>query len=167
MTQQLAPIPIANYIIANNYAAAEQIVMRNGFNKPEAPSQTLNAINKLLAEKGEPILFALADAHPDYELIEKRVKEKNKLMCDLAKTEQKTETVIEKKSNATGEEKSNAVGDEKNIDNQRKEYFTKQMQIADETTSNLTGTSEDKKYLNLALLACVTVVAVVLIWKIA
>jgi hypothetical protein len=149
-------IPLTQYIAQNNYNSAEQIVMANGFNRPDNPQQTLNALNLLLVKKGEPFLDQLADIHPDYELIEKRVREKNNLSNEMAQNH---------------EEKSNAYGGYNTTTNeQRKQMFLNEMQKADEQTSNLDGLkskANDDKLLKIMLIGSATIISAILIWKIA
>jgi hypothetical protein len=148
-------IPLTQYITQNNYPAAEQLVMANGFNRPDNAQQTLNALNLLLAKKGEDFLNQLADIHPDYELIEKRVRDNEKLVKEMTKNH---------------EEKSNTNGAESNMTNeQRKKMFLAEMQKADEKTSNLNGENDNKddKYFKMLLIGSATILAGLLIWKIA
>jgi hypothetical protein len=159
-------IPLTQYIAQNNYNAAEHIVMANGFNKPENPQQTLNALNYLLINKGEVILDQLADAHPDYELIEKRVELKNKSRNGKCK-------MSEEKSNANGREENQENADgRQNVktNEQRRRMFIQEMQIADEKTSNLDGAkvaSNDDKLLKMMIIGSATILAGILIYKIA
>lgn len=152
-------IPLTQYLTQNNYNAAEQIVMANGFNKPESAQQTLNALNLLLVRNGQPFLDVLADNHPDYDLIEERIREKDKLSKD---------------NNKKHEDKSNANGGHETTktDSERKAMFVNQMQVADENTSNLDGTkttaiSNDDKHIKMLVIGGSILLAGILIWKIA
>lgn len=148
-------IPLTQYITQNNYSQAEQLVMAYGFNRPDNAQQTLNALNLLLKKNGEEFLIKLTDIHPDYELIEKRIREKEKIVKEMTKNH---------------EEKSNALGQQEHKTNeQRKRMFLEEMQKADEKTSNLNGenTNKDDKYLKMMLIGSATILAGLLIWKIA
>lgn len=158
-------IPLAQYITQNNYSAAEQLVMANGFNKPQNEQQTLNALNLLLVRNGVSFLAQLADAHPDYELIAERVREKEKSIKEIAQKN-------DKKSNADGDDKnSNANGQNSyKSREQRKQMFIDEMQKADEKTSNLDGVktaANDDKYIKMLVIGCTTILAGILIYKIA
>lgn len=161
-------IPLTDYITENNYDVAEKIVMAYGYNKPQAKSQTKHALDFLLINKGDGFLAQLADAHPDYALIEERVKQKNKISCDVKPVT--AVTTDEKKSNADGrtEEPINKETNTKTTA-ERKQMFVNEMQKADETTNNFDGTTDPKtdKYIKLIVVTGIVVIATVLICKIA
>jgi tRNA nucleotidyltransferase/poly(A) polymerase len=147
-------IPISEYIVQNDYLKAENLIMSNGFAKPQNEIQAVNAINYLLQknsqENNENFLSELADAHPDYELIEARVLEKIK-----------ANKPTEKKSNVAGlaEQVINA--------NARQKEIEKKIQIADEQISNANGDkiNKDDKYIKMLTIGSITILAGILLWK--
>lgn len=151
-------IPLSEYIVQNDYEKAEKLIMNNGFLKPNNEIQAVNAINYLLQkasqENNQSFLLQLAEAHPDYELIESSIMEKIKHENNLGN---------EKKSNVSGiaEQVINA--------NARQKEIEKKLQIVDEKISNANGQQankeKDDKYLKMLTIGCVTILAGIILWK--
>jgi len=152
-------IPLSEYIVQNDYEKAESLIINNGFEKPQNKIQAVNAINYLLQkasqENNQSFLSQLAEAHPDYDLIELRIMEKIKLQNN---------NEAEKKLNVAGlaEQVINA--------NARQKEIEKKIQIVDEKISNANGSKQtnkekDDKYIQMLTIGCITILAGIILWK--
>ena len=151
-------ILLSEYIVQNDYDKAENLIMSNGFVKPQNEIQAVNAINYLLQKAGQEnnhgFLSQLAEAHPDYELIEARV---------LEKINSQKQPEDEKQSNVAGlaEQVINA--------NARQKEIEKKIQIVDEKISNANGEQinkeKDEKYIKMLTIGCITILAGIILWK--